>query len=255
MRSNHGKFAVHSNHGNQQSPQDRRRNSATLSPTLPCCPRALSSPTFASDVLRRLARARPCAPLLPWSLVREDDRWPSPGVTRSEPHSGTGNVSPPAGRSGASGGMHTRRSRRTRHWSGLDNSPLLMRLVGPARWRPRSVSHGARFHSSAAATRCGMHARAPVRSGFARKAVAATRCGAAQCGRSSQVRARPVAAGPGVVAHRRLPGVALAWPLTLRLRDGRTGRFQSGRPAVVPSGKQLTRVGASSWTRAALTVH
>lgn len=214
---------MRSNHGNQQSPQDRRRSSATLSPTPPCCPRALSSPTFASDVLRRLARARPCAPLLPWSLVREDDRWPSPGVTRSEPHSGTGNVSPPADRSGASG-WNAHPAEQTSPplvWTGQLSASNASGRPGTLA-APRSVSHGARFHSSAAATRCGLHTRArPVRSGFAAVRWRYTlRNGpgvAHKCGRA------PLRQGL-VWSHRRLPGVALAWPLTLRRRDGPHGR-------------------------------
>jgi hypothetical protein len=246
---------VRSNHGNQQSPQDRRRSSATLSPTPPCCPRALSSPTFASDVLRRLARARPCAPLLPWSLVREDDRWPSPGVTRSEPHSGTGNVSPPADRSGASG-WNAHPAEQTSPplvWTGQLSASNASGRPGTLA-APRSVSHGARFHSSAAATRCGLHTRA--RPGAVRLR---RRCGGGYTLRNGPGVARKCGRGPlrqGLVwSHR------LAWRrarLASHLAPARwpaRARSQSGRPAVVPSGKQLTRVGASSWTRAALTVH
>lgn len=244
---------MRSNHGNQQSPQDRRRSSATLSPTPPCCPRALSSPTFASDVLRRLARARPCAPLLPWSLVREDDRWPSPGVTRSEPHSGTGNVSPPADRSGASG-WNAHPAEQTSPplvWTGQLSASNASGRPGTLA-APRSVSHGARFHSSAAATRCGLHTRArPGAVRLRRRCGGATRCGTARALLTSAAAPRCGRAWCGRIGAclaSRSPHLAPArWPAR--------ARSQSGRPAVVPSGKQLTRVGASSWTRAALTVH
>lgn len=214
---------MRSNHGNQQSPQDRRRSSATLSPTPPCCPRALSSPTFASDVLRRLARARPCAPLLPWSLVREDDRWPSPGVTRSEPHSGTGNVSPPADRSGASGW--------NAHPAEQTSPPLVWTgqlSASNASGRPGTLAAPARCHTARGFTRLPrLHVagctpeRAPVRSGFAAGAVAATRCGTARALLASAAAARCGRAWCGRIG---LPGVALAWPLTLRRRDGPHGR-------------------------------
>lgn len=212
---------MRSNHGNQQSPQDRRRSSATLSPTPPCCPRALSSPTFASDVLRRLARARPCAPLLPWSLVREDDRWPSPGVTRSEPHSGTGNVSPPADRSGASGW--------NAHPAEQTSPPLVWTgqlSASNASGRPGTLAAPARCHTARGFTRLPrLHVAGctpeRARCGQASPQVRWRLHVAERPGRCSQVRPRPVAAGPGVVAS------ALAWRrarLTLRRRDGPHGR-------------------------------
>jgi hypothetical protein len=211
---------VRSNHGNQQSPQDRRRSSATLSPTPPCCPRALSSPTFASDVLRRLARARPCAPLLPWSLVREDDRWPSPGVTRSEPHSGTGNVSPPADRSGASGW--------NAHPAEQTSPPLVWTgqlSASNASGRPGTLAAPARCHTARGFTRLPrLHVAGctPERAWCGQASPqcgGATRCGTARALLTSA--AAPRCGRPGVVAS------ALAWRrarLTLRRRDGPHGR-------------------------------